>query len=129
MFLSDLTEPQKAAFYDIAMGLIYSDDILDMNEAQLMAKLKNEMGLSNKKIQINENIQDSLKAFDTKQSKAILILELLILAHSDDDFNIDENTYIKKIVDALEINSFDFTEMKWWVEKKAALDKEARKFF
>ena len=37
--------------------------------------------------------------------------------------------YIKKIVDALEINSFDFTEMKWWVEKKAALDKEARKFF
>ena len=55
-----------------------------------------------------------------------MIIELLILAYSDDDFNVDENTYIQKIVDTLEINSFDFTEMKWWVEKKAALDKELR---
>ena len=129
MFLSDLTEPQKNAFHDIALGLIYSDDILGIYEAQLMAKLKNEMGLSNRKISENENPLDLLKAFDTKQSKAILILELLILANIDDDFNTDENTYIQRIVDTLEINSFDFTEMKWWVEKKAALDKEARKFF
>jgi len=129
MFLSDLTEPQQTAFYDIALGLIYSDDILDINEAQLMAKFKSEMGLSNRKISKNRNIADLLKAFDTKQSKAILIIELLILANSDDDFNIDENNYIQKIVDTLEINSFDFTEMKWWVEKKAALDKEVRKFF
>ena len=129
MFLSDLTEPQKAAFYNIAMGLIYSDEILDINEADLMAKFKSEMGMSNKKIQNHENIEDSLKAFDSKQSKAILILELLILANSDDHFNVDESTYIQKIIEALEINSFDFTEMKWWVEKKITLDKEARKFF
>ena len=129
MFLSDLTEPQKAAFYNIAMGLIYSDEILDINEAELMAKFKSEMGMSNKKIQNHENIEDSLKAFDSKQSKAILILELLILANSDDHFNVDESTYIQKIIEALEINSFDFTEMKWWVEKKITLDKEARKFF
>lgn len=129
MFLSDLTEPQKAAFYNIAMGLIYSDEILDINEAELMAKFKSEMDMSNKKIQNHKNMEDSLKAFDTKQSKAILILELLTLAYSDDDFNVDESTYIQKIIETLEINSFDFTEMKWWVEKKIALDKEARKFF
>jgi hypothetical protein len=29
MFLSDLTEPQKIAFCDIAMGLIYSDEDQD----------------------------------------------------------------------------------------------------
>ena len=129
MFLSNLTEPQKTAFYNIALGLIYSDDILDINEAHLMAKFKSEMGLSNEKIPKNENTKDLLKAFDTKQSKAILVLELLILAYSDGDFNVDESTYIREIVDTLGINSFDFTEMRWWVEKKTALDREARKFF
>ena len=126
MFLSDLTEPQKTAFYNIAMGLIYSDDILDMNEAELMAKFKSEMGLSEKKIPKNENLEDLLKAFNTKQSKAILILELLILANIDDDFNADESAYIQKIVETLEINSFDFTEMKWWVEPSTAVTMKNR---
>ena len=101
MFLFNLTEPQRIAFYSIALGLIYSDDILDINEAHLMAKFKSEMDLSNEKIPRNENTKDLLKAFDTKQSKAILVLELLILAYSDDDFNVDESTYIREIVDYL----------------------------
>ena len=70
-----------------------------------------------------------LQAFDTRKSKAIVILELLMIAYSDEDFNVDESNYIKKIADFLEINSMDFTEMKWWAKKKSELDKEALKFF
>ncbi len=125
MFLSEFTEQQKITFHNIAMDLIYSDEILDINEAQLMTKLEKEMGLSNKDIPKNKDLQ----LFDTKKSKAIVILELLMIAHSDEDLNIDENSYIKKIADYLEISSMDFTEMKWWAKKKAELDKEVLKFF
>ena len=58
MFLSDLTEKQKTAFYNIAMGLIYSDEILDTNEAQLMSKLNNEMGLTKKETPKNQTQED-----------------------------------------------------------------------
>ena len=125
MFLSELTEQQKISFSNIALDLIYSDEILDINEAQLMAKLEREMGLANKNIPKNKDLQ----AFDTRKSKAIVILELLMIAYSDEDFNVDESNYIKKIADFLEINSMDFTEMKWWAKKKSELDKEASKFF
>ena len=125
MFLADLSGQQKISFHNIAMDLIYSDEILDINEAQLMAKLEREMGLANKNIPKNKDLQ----AFDTRKSKAIVILELLMIAYSDEDFNVDESNYIKKIADFLEINSMDFTEMKWWAKKKSELDKEASKFF
>ena len=125
MFLADLSGQQKISFHNIAMDLIYSDEILDINEAQLMAKLEREMGLANKNIPKNKDLQ----AFDTRKSKAIVILELLMIAYSDEDFNVDESNYIKKIADFLEINSMDFTEMKWWAKKKSELDKEALKFF
>ena len=129
MFLSELTEPQKTAFHNIAMGLIYSDDILDINEANLMANLIREMGLSSKIISKKQNPEEVLEVFDTKKSKTIVILELLILGNSDDDFNIDENNYIQKIADSLGINSLEFSDMKWWAKKKADLDKEVLKFF
>ena len=125
MFLADLSGQQKISFHNIAMDLIYSDEILDINEAHLMAKLEREMGLANKNIPKNKDLQ----AFDTRKSKAIVILELLMIAYSDEDFNVDESNYIKKIADFLEINSMDFTEMKWWAKKKSELDKEASKFF
>ena len=125
MFLADLSGQQKISFHNIAMDLIYSDEILDINEAHLMAKLEREMGLANKNIPKNKDLQ----AFDTRKSKAIVILELLMIAYSDEDFNVDESNYIKKIADFLEINSMDFTEMKWWAKKKSELDKEALKFF
>ena len=128
MFLSDLTEEQKTAFHSIAMDLIYSDEILDTNEAKLMTKLDKEMGLSKKKAR-QKNQADLLKAFDTKKSKAIMILELFTLAYSDDDFNIDESNYIQNIADSLGINSIDYTEMKWWAKKKAELETEALRFF
>ncbi|MBN2435627.1 MAG: hypothetical protein JXK07_10220 [Spirochaetes bacterium] len=129
MFLQDLTEPQRVAFHNIARQLIYSDEILDINEAQLMAILEREMELSDKEIPTLKNIDESLMVFDTKKSKAIVILELLILAAIDGDFNVDESTFIQKIADSLHIHSIDFTEMKWWAKKKADLDKEAQKFF
>ena len=125
MFLSDLTEEQKITFYNIAMDLVYSDEILDINEAQLIARLEKEMGLSNKDIPKNKDLQ----SFDTKKSKSIAILELLMIAYIDEDFNVEESNYIKKIADFLEVNSMDFTEMKWWVKKKIEHDKEALKFF
>jgi uncharacterized tellurite resistance protein B-like protein len=129
MFLTDLTEEQKNAFHNIAMDLIYSDEILDTNEAKLMTKLDSEMGLSKKETSKNKDQEKLLSAFETKKSKAIVILELLMLAYSDDDFNIDESNYIQNIANSLGVSSIDFTEMKWWARKKTDLDKEVLKFF
>lgn len=83
MLLSDLTELQRIAFHNITKQLIYSDEILDINEARLMAILDSEMGFSGKEIPALENIDESLRVFDTKKSKAIVILELLKLASID----------------------------------------------
>lgn len=129
MFLSDLTELQKIAFHNIARHLIYSDEILDTNEARLMEILDSEMGFSNRVIPALKNIDESLRVFDTRKSRAIVILELLNLASADGDFNVDEGNFIRKIADSLQINSIDFTEMKWWAKKKADLDAETLKFF
>ena len=75
--------------------LSISYEIIDINEARLIAKLDSEIGLSNKKTPKNKNREGLLQTFDTKRSKAIIILELLLLAHSDNDFNSDESNHIK----------------------------------
>ncbi len=129
MFLNDLIEPQKIDFHNLAVGLIYSDEILDMNEALFITRLDNEMGISGKKIPKNKNPEELFEVFDTKKSKAIVILELLNLAYSDDNFNIDENSYIQHIADSLKISPIDFTEMKWWAKKNSDIFKEALRFF
>ena len=129
MFLSELTELQKIAFHNIAKQLIFSDEILDMNEARLLTILESEMDFSGREIPAIENLDESLSVFDTKKSKAIAVLELLNLAIIDDDFNTDESVFIQKIADSLKISPMDYTEMKWWAKKKADLDKEAQKFF
>ncbi len=129
MFLSDLTELQKAAFYNIAKKLIYSDDILDVNEADLMGKLEREMNMPGSSVPVQENLEESLKTFDSKKSKAVVILELLVLANIDDDFNTEEDGFIKNIADSFGISSIDFSGMKWWAAKKLDVDREASKFF
>ena len=113
----------------VNLQLIYSDEILDMNEALLITRLDNEMGISGQKIPKNKISEELFEVYDTKKSKAIVILELLNLAYSDDNFNINENSYIQHIADSLKIITIDFTEMKWWAKKNNDVFKEALRFF
>ncbi len=131
MLLSMLEETQKEPFLVLAKKCIDSDEIVDMNEAQVFSGMKEEMGLGSKVLNLDDGveIQHLVSVFTTKKSKAIVMLELLKIGLSDGDYSFEERDFIKNISDAMELSSNDLFLMRSWVEKKIKLDAELDKFF
>lgn len=127
MFLSELSKDQKIAFHNIAIQLIYYDDILDTAEAGLIKNLDFEMGLLGKKIPSNDVTEELLKLFDTKKSKIILLIELILIGNIDNEYSVEESEFIKQLAESLSISQIELMEMESWVFRKLSIDKEARR--
>ncbi len=131
MLLSMLEENQRKPFLALAKKCIDSDEIVDMNEAQLFSGMREEMGLDQGSLDLNETIeiQEIVPVFNTKKSKVVVILELLKISLSDSDYSFEERDFIRNVSDAMEMSSNELFVMRSWVEKKIKLDAELNSFF
>ncbi len=131
MLLSMLEENQKEPFLLLAKKCIDSDEIVDMNEAQLFSSMREEMGLDVGALNLDETveIQEIVPVFNTRESKVVVMLELLKISLSDGDYSIEERDFVRNVSDAMGLSSNDLFVMRSWVEKKIKLDTELNTFF
>jgi len=130
MLLSMLEENQRESFLVMAKKCIDSDEIVDMNEAQLFGAMREEMGLEAGVFNFEETveIQEIVSAFHTRRSKVVVMLELLKICLSDGDYSFDERDFVRRVSDAMELSTNDLFVMRSWVEKKIKLDSKLNKF-
>lgn len=109
-FISTLNADEKLLFLKSLLAMIKADGRIDDKERTLaheLARLYDVAGCSEvlKNPQPKSMLLNEMKALAGNRKKAMLLLrELLIIAHIDDDFDEKEMSFVEEAARALEID-------------------------
>lgn len=105
MLLMKLKPKEKFAFLQLAHYLARIDNDYGKKEEEIILEYCAEMGIENDDdFEIEDfNLEETLQAFKTLKSKKIVVMELMILIHADDKFDIKEKALISKINETFEL--------------------------
>lgn len=109
-FISTLNADEKLLFLKSLLAMIKADGRIDDKERELaheLARLYDVSGCSEvlKNPQPKSMLLNEMKALAGNRKKAMLLLrELLIIAHIDDDFDEKEMSFVEEAARALEID-------------------------
>lgn len=129
MFLSNLNLEQKQAFLGLAHQFISADGQLAPQEEAMLGAMKTEMGLSEHEKPISAELHNLLKPFDSKYARASVLLEIVGLGYSDNNFHPEESQIVQTIAQNFEISKEEVRQMENWVIRQIMLAKEATQFF
>ncbi|MFZ7188336.1 DNA repair protein [Avibacterium avium] len=122
MFVQNLTLEQQGALIYLAKEVAQADGYADELQAGMVEILKqqSEIGVVEKEISINE----LGTLFNTKLAKYSLLLELLGVALSNDEYHANEQSLIVQYASSLNVSQDELHLLEKWVEKQFALQKE-----
>jgi len=125
----ELESIEKFAFLRIANYLAKLDGIFAKNEKEIIKEYCLEMGIDNIDFEEeNFNLVETLTTFRSKKSQKILLLELMILVHADDEFQFLEKEMISKISSFFEMNDTEVKQSSTWGKSIATLRHQALAF-
>lgn len=125
MFVQNLTAEQQSALIYLAKEVAQADgfaDELQLGMVEILRK-QSETGVVEKEISINE----LGTLFNTKLAKYSLLLELLGVALSNDEYHSNEKSIISQYASNLDVPREVLDILEKWVEKQFALHKEINK--
>ena len=127
MLLMKLESSQKFAFLQLAHYLARADGFYVEVEEHIILEYCTEMGVENSEIfDLNEfDLEYTLSKFKSKKSQKIVVLELMILVHSDNHFDIKEVDLLAKIMDAFEMHYDEIKHFSSWGKAVSALHEQA----
>lgn len=130
MLLMKLQPKEKFSFLQLAHYLARIDNEYGEKEQEIILEYCAEMGIDNDDAFENEDfsLDDTLKDFKSNKSRKIVILELMILIHADDKFDLQERTLINKINNAFDFSEKDVEFYSQWGKAVAALYQQGKLF-
>ena len=130
MLLMKLQPKEKFSFLQLAHYLARIDNEYGEKEEEIILEYCAEMGIENDNdFELDDfNLEDTLKDFKSNKSKKIVILELMILIHADDKFDLKERTLITEINTAFDFSIKDIEFYSQWGKAVAALYSQGRLF-
>jgi len=124
MFLRNLNEKQQKAFLAIAMKIVGADGRLDPAERRVIESMRLEMGLLTETTLPTGSIEELATPFDTRKTQAIVLMEGIALAYSDNNFSGEEQKILRALALIWGISEEDATEIeKWVLDYKKLLNK------
>ncbi len=130
MLLMKLETKEKFSFLQLAHYLARIDNNFGEKEVEILKEYCTEMGID----YIDSFDMDSfcleeiLNHFKSKKSQKIVLLELMILIHIDNNFHVNEQELIKKITDKFKISLDDAGDFSQWGKSVAMLYQVANIF-
>jgi len=123
MLLMNLHTAEKFAFLQLAHYIARADGFYVEAEENTILEYCAEMGIENTEIfDLNTfDLDYTLGKFKTKKSKKIVLLELMILIHSDNRFDIKEVNLISEIMDKFEMKYDEIKHFSSWGKAVSAL--------
>ncbi|MDX1809513.1 MAG: TerB family tellurite resistance protein [Sulfurospirillaceae bacterium] len=129
MFLMELESREKFAFLKIANYLAKLDGIFAKNEKEIIKEYCLEMGIDNIYFENEKfDLSDTLAIFKSRKSQKILLLELMILVHADNEFQFIEKELIQKISSFFQIEDDEVKQTSSWGKSISELRNEALEF-
>lgn len=122
MLLMKLNTKEKFSFLQLAHYLARIDNEYGDKEHQIILEYCAEMGIENDEhFEMDEfDLSSTLKDFKTLKSKKIVILELMILIHADDKFDLKEMALISQINEVFKLKDQDLDFCSQWGKAVAA---------
>ncbi len=130
MLLMKLEAKEKFSFLQLAHYLARIDNEYGEKEEEIILEYCAEMGIENDDdFDIDEFcLEDVIKDFKSKKSKKIVVLELMILIHADDKFDLMERTFISKLNECFKFSKEEFELFSQWGKAVAALYQQGKLF-
>ena len=129
MFLFDLSDTQKEAFLIVGIQFIHADGKVTIEEKKLFELMRREISVEIPPDAREFNRLDLIEAFDTTESKIVLLLELLHLGYIDGEFSQPEHDFLIEFADRLGFTEDQLTTYAHWVLGNIAWQQEASKFW
>lgn len=124
MFIEKLNDRQQGILLDLGKKLIAADGNIHGKETELLNVLRAQMSPS-----VQEAASSNLASdFQTQESKAALLLEILGLAHADEEYHLDEKSFVSSLAKEVGLDSDTLADMESWVLRQFALVREAQQF-
>lgn len=124
MFIEKLNDRQQGILLDLGKKLIAADGNIHDKETELLNVLRAQMSPS-----VQETASSNLASdFHTQESKAALLLEILGLAHADEEYHQDEKSFVSGLAKEVGLDSDTLADMESWVLRQFALVREAQQF-
>jgi uncharacterized tellurite resistance protein B-like protein len=122
MFLQSFSEEESRAFLALAREFVRADDRISENEIRILNQFCLEMYLDPK---LELPLKSRAEWLDTFKPSRVhqyaVILELLGLAHADDDFGDAEAAILKEVGQHFQISEADMQKMADWVDRYVKL--------
>lgn len=126
MFISNLSSKQQSVFLGLAKKLIDSDENFAPEETALLSTIQQQMLADVTPIDVALDTLNTI--FECKKAKASLLLELLGLAHADQEYHLAEKDFINQVATSCEVPSYELNDMESWVVRQLSLVREAAQF-
>ena len=122
MFVNNLSNNQQSALLYLAHEVAKADGDLHELQMGLMEIIRAQCEEDIEKQEVS--LEGLSKVFDSEYAKCSLLLELLGVAHSNNDYDIREKELIEQYAEALDISKSKLEKLDAWVEKQLALMEE-----
>lgn len=122
MFVQNLTAEQQSALLYLAHEIARADgssDELQLGMVEILTK-QSEEGVTEKAVEASE----LATLFTTERAKCSLLLELLGVAHANEEYHLSERDMITGYAKNLGVSNEKLNALESWVEKQFALSKE-----
>lgn len=124
-----LNNKEKFAFLQLAYYIAHIDGKLEAKEESIIEEYCIEMGIETIPFHVDDfNLQETLDDINTIRSKKIVILELMILIHSDDRFHELEEEVLSNIITKFKISKEQLSLYSQWGKMVSALYVQGKLF-
>jgi len=128
MFLNLLTDRQKQSFLALATKVVMADGEVVPKENVTLDVRVAEMGGSIKAPPDEIYGAANTSIFDTPQARAILVLELMVIAYSDDEYHDDERPIIHDLIEEYGFTPDQVARFEDWAKRQSPLSVEGWHF-
>lgn len=125
MFLHLLNDKEKGGFLSLAHKLVWADGEFASEEQLFLDAMKREMGLPSDEEAKDADPTVASGNFGSKKSRVAAMLELIGLAHADNEYHPDEVALLKTVNAAFDFSETQFAAMENWVLRQLTLTREA----
>lgn len=124
MFVNNLNKNQQSALLYLAHEVAKADGNLHELQMGLMDVIKAQCGDSVQEQEVT--LEDLSQVFDSENAKCCLLLELLGVAHSNNEYDPREKALIEQYAEALDLSKDKLEKLEIWVKKQLALMEEVK---
>lgn len=126
MYLNRLTNGEKVAFYSLAHAVAAAHEGISLEEKALLEAALHEMKIPQPQQVLS--IAEAVSSFESDETRRIALLELMLIATVDDDFDEAEQAVMAQVVEGFSFNENYIERAVAWAESMAALFRSGQRF-